>query len=207
MVAAGLCGKGCHYGGPSYFSPMITQQTTAPTYADIISTADLKAHCRVDHSSEDSLLGTLRSVAFRHIESITGVLLGDRTLVAYMDSFHHGARIPVHPVNSITSVEYLATDGTLLELAAGYWYADIISNPGRIFFHDVPELQEYAVNRVKITMEVGHPEAECPEDLVHAVKLLVGHLYEHRQDSEAQKLQAIPTGIHALISPHRNFAL
>lgn len=186
---------------------MNIQQTSGAVLADILSTDEIKAHCRIDHSSEDSLLGSLRSVAFRHIEAITGVLMGDRTAVAYMDYFQNGARFPIHPINSITSVEYLAQDGTLTELDASFYYTDLVSNPARIYFHDVPSLQEFKVNRVKITMDVGHADTDCPEDLVHAVKLLVGHLYENRQNAEAQKLQAIPYGIHALITPHRNFAL
>jgi uncharacterized phiE125 gp8 family phage protein len=189
------------------FGSMNIKQTSGPVLTDILSTADLKAHCRVDHSSEDALLGTLRSVAFRHIEAITGVLMGDRTAEAYMDTFRNGARFPIHPINSITSVEYLATDGTLTVLDPSFYYSDLVSNPSRIYFHDVPELQDFQVNRVKISMDVGHPEDECPEDLVHAVKLLVGHLYENRQNAEAQKLQAIPYGIHALCTPFRNFAL
>lgn len=208
VVAVVLCVEGLPiWVGLLTFESMNIQQTSAPSYGDILPTADLKAFCRVDHSDEDSLLATLRSVAFRHIEAITGVWMGDRAAVMYMDSFTHGQRIPAHPVNAISSVEYLAQDGTLTELAEGFWYADLISNPGRLYFHDIPSLQEFKVNRVKVTMDVGHAEDSCPEDLVHAVKLLVGHLYENRQEADTQQLRSIPHGIHALISPHRNFAL
>lgn len=40
--------------------------------------------------------------------------------------------IPLPPLQSVVSVKYLATDGTLTTLAAGYYVVDLDSTPGRV---------------------------------------------------------------------------
>jgi uncharacterized phiE125 gp8 family phage protein len=182
---------------------MTVEITGTPTLDSVITVADLKEHLRVDHSDEDTLITSLRAAAISWIEDYCNTRLGDVTAVGYLDFFYN-ARFPVGPVNSITSVTYTDANGDTQTLAAAkYWY-DIKTKSARITFDNVPQLYDDTFHAVQINMNVGYAEADVPEPVLHAIRLLVGHLYENRQQVTRTKLNELPLGIHSLVSPYRN---
>jgi len=187
-----------------YFSDMMTVEITGtPTLDSVITVADLKEHLRVDHSDEDTLITSLRAAAISWVEDYCNTRLGDVTAVGYLDFFYN-ARFPVGPVNSISSVTYTDANGDTQTLpAAKYWY-DIKTKSARITFDNVPQLYDDTFHAVQINMNVGYAEADVPEPVLHAIRLLVGHLYENRQQVTRTKLNELPLGIHSLVSPYRN---
>jgi len=58
---------------------------------------------------------------------------------------------------------------------------------------------------VQVNMVVGYPEAEIPNPIITAIRLMVGHLYENRQEvtSGGGVPREIPMGMHAILSPYR----
>jgi hypothetical protein len=66
----------------------IDETTSGLSTADIVSTADLKAHLRVTHSDEDALIESLRDVAVNYVENMTNARLGDRASVIYYDALY-----------------------------------------------------------------------------------------------------------------------
>ena len=182
---------------------MTVEITGTPTLDSVITVANLKAHLRVDHSDEDTLIQSLRDAAIAWIEDYCNTRLGDVTAVGYIDYFY-SARFPVGPINSITSITYKDTAGSTQTLdASKYWY-DIKTKSARITFDSVPDLYDDTFNAVQINMNLGYPEADVPEPILHAIRLLVGHLYENRQQVTRTNVYELPLGIHALVSPYRN---
>ena len=184
---------------------MTVEITGTPTLDSVITVADLKSHLRVDHSDEDTLIEALRDTAIAWIEDYCNTRLGDVTAVGYLDFFYN-ARFPVGPVNSITSVTYTDTSNTTQTLnAANYWF-DIKTKSARITFDNAPDLYDDTFHAVQINMNLGYAEADVPQPMLHAIRLLVGHLYENRQQviSGGNVIRELPLGIHALVSPYRN---
>ena len=95
---------------------MTVEITGTPTLDSVITVADLKAHLRVDHSDEDTLITSLRDAAISWIEDYCNTRLGDVTAVGYIDYFYN-ARFPIGPVNSISSVTYTDANGDTQTLA------------------------------------------------------------------------------------------
>jgi len=184
---------------------MVTTFTTSPSLDDIITTAELKNHLRVDVSDDDALIGAFRDAAISFVQQITGRVLGDVDGVVYIDSFRP-VTLDNGPVNSITSIQYLDYNNSIQTLPANNYFVDIAGPHARIRFHDVPDLYDYALNRVIINCNVGHAENAIPKPMIHAVRLLVGHMYENRAAAEIRTVSEIPFGIHSLLSPFRIFS-
>jgi uncharacterized phiE125 gp8 family phage protein len=172
----------------------------------IITVADLKAHMRVTHTAEDTLITALRSAAISWIEEHCNIKLGSYTARGYLPGFYN-AYIPVGPVTAITEVKYQTTAdkdyaSDLTTLAAGNWYTDTISQPARIAFRDYPQVYEYALTPVVVTFTAGY--STMPAPVLQAIRLLVADMYENRQE---EVIGAITTrlkfGLDALLNPFR----
>ena len=87
-------------------------------------------------------------------------------------------------------------------LAAGNWYTDEISQPARIAFRDYPSVYEYALTPVVVTFTAGY--STMPAPVLQAIRLLVSHLYENRQEEVAGTITArLKFGLEALLNPFR----
>jgi len=183
---------------------MVTIFTTTPTLDDVISVADLKSHLRVDVNDDDALIEAFRDTAISFVQQITNRVLGDVDAVVYLDKWQN-VTLDVGPVNTIESVEYIDENGNVQTLPTTNWFSDIAGAHGRIRFHDVPSLYDYALNRVIVNCNVGHAENAIPAPVIHAIRLLVGHMYENRTAAEIRSVNEIPFGVHSLLSPFRIF--
>ena len=183
---------------------MTVEITGTPDLNSIITVAQLKEHLRVDHTDEDTLIEAYRDAAIAWIEDYCNTRLGDVTAVGYIDFFYN-VRLPIGPVNSIASVQYKDTANATQTLATTKWWADIKTKAARITFDSVPDLYDDTFNAVQINMVLGYPEAEIPNPIITAIRLMVGHLYENRQEvtSGGGVPREIPMGMHAILSPYR----
>jgi len=183
---------------------MVTTYTSNPALNEIITVADLKNHLRVDVSDDDTLIEAFRDAAISFVQQITGRVLGDVDCVVYVDNFSP-LTLDVGPVNSISSIQYVNTVNSVATLPTINYFVDIAGPHARIRFHDVPDLYDYALNRVIINCNVGHAENDIPAPVIHAIRLLVAHMYENRAAAEIRSVNEIPFGIHSLLSPFRIF--
>jgi uncharacterized phiE125 gp8 family phage protein len=172
----------------------------------IITVADLKAHMRVTHTHEDTLISALRSAAISWVEEHCNIKLGSYTARGYLPGFYN-SYIPIGPVTAISEVKYQTTadkDYTddLTTLAAGNWFTDEISQPARIAFRDYPSVYEYALTPVVVTFTAGY--STMPAPVLQAIRLLVSHLYENRQEEVAGTMTTrLKFGLEALLNPFR----
>ncbi len=172
----------------------------------IITVADLKAHMRVTHTAEDTLISALRSAAISWIEEHCNIKLGSYTARGYLPGFYN-AYLPIGPVTAITEVKYqttadrdYATD--LSTLAAGNWYTDTISQPARIAFRDYPQVYDYALMPVVVTFTAGY--STMPAPVLQAIRLLVADMYENRQEEVTGTITTrLKFGLDALLNPFR----
>lgn len=178
--------------------------TSEITPADVISTADLKLFLRVDHDEEDTLIEALRAAAIAHIENYCNLKLGSVSAVMYLDDFPSWFEIPYGPVTAVNSISYNVSPTSTITLDTGTYYVDLNRKPARVAVINPPSVYDYVYGGAQISLTLGYTEAEVPSALVHAVRLLVGHYYEQRQESIAGTIIAsIPSGVHSLINPYR----
>lgn len=184
---------------------MITIEITGtPALDSIITLAELKEHLRVDSTDEDTLITAYRDAAISFIQDYCNTQLGDVSAVAYMDSFYN-ARFPVGPVVAIASVQYKDTANATQTLDASKYWFDIKTKATRITFDNTPDLYDDTFNAVQVNFTLGYTEATIPKPIITAIRLMVGHLYENRQEvtNGGGVPREIPMGMHAILSPYR----
>jgi len=169
-----------------------------------ITVTQAKAHLRVDHTDDDTLIGTLIKAARAHIEAACGVRFAARTgATMKCDYFADLDRLPEAPISSITSIAYLDTDGAsqtlstnVYELRADGIDAGIVLKSNQSW----PAIQ-YG-SRITVTAAIGYSAA--PEEIAHAMLMLVGHFYENRNASVVgESGSELPFSVNALICNHR----
>jgi uncharacterized phiE125 gp8 family phage protein len=148
----------------------------------------LKAHLRVDISDDDDLIIALALAARQKVEQDTGRALCTQEWIMYLDEFPDSDSDPIRvgypPLVTVDKIEYVDSAGTTTEWAAAKYDVDIVSTPGRIlpaYGYSWPTTRD-AMNAVSIEFTAGYGlAAEVPAQLLHAIKLLVGTWYEHRE--------------------------
>lgn len=149
-----------------------------------ITLAEAKLQCRVDGTDEDTLLATYINAARDYIENMSGIVCGTATRVQYFDMF--AERLPLYraPVNSITSVYYIASDGTDTMLAADQYrlrqrYGVATLQPAYgVTWPDT----ECVDGAVKVTISAGYASNSVTPDAIRtAALMLVAHWYDNRQ--------------------------
>lgn len=84
----------------------ITSATTTP-----ISLAEAKAHCVVEHSDDDTLITGMISAATEFVEWWTRRSLVQTQKRIYLGQWSDRIFLPFGPVQSITKIQYIDTDG------------------------------------------------------------------------------------------------
>jgi uncharacterized phiE125 gp8 family phage protein len=143
---------------------------TAPT-VEPVTTAEAKAHLRVDISDDDTLIAGLVTAARRLIEGWTGIRMITQTWYYYLDCFPMEEEIilPIGPVSAVSSVKYMKQDDSVLStMSASDYVTDLVGLPARITLKDSASwpgdtLRE--VNGVVIEFVAGYGNAS---DLVAA---------------------------------------
>lgn len=187
-------------------------QTTAPT-VEPISLADVKLHCRIIDSSEDTLLSLMIAAARRYAESYTNRSFITQKWRMVLDSFcdeNTGQVIQLErgTVQSVDSITYTAMDGTTQTAATSVWAAEIVGNPARVFPRfgqtwPIPLPQIGAVV-VDYTAGYGPLASDVPEGIRHWMLMRVATLYENREEVAMLMrgtIQALPF-VDSLLDPY-----
>lgn len=170
----------------------------------LVSLEDAKAHLRVDHDDEDTLIEAYIAAASAHIDGPGGWLgrsIGTQTLELRRDAFCDLITLPNGPVASITSVKYLDDDGAEQTLASGGYQleGDVL---GLAYNQTWPSLRG---DRGGVRIRYVAGSETIPSAIFAAVLLMVGDLYANRETERAEGSSAIQmsTTVEALLGPFR----
>lgn len=186
-------------------------EATAPA-AEPLSTAEAKAHLRVDFTDDDTLIDRLIKAARGRAEVFTRRAFITQTWDMDLDRFPGWQiEIPKAPLQSVTQIDYLDSDGVSQTLLSSLYRVDARSKPGRItpVFGEVWPVTRSTTNAVTIRFVAGYGNAgsDVPEDIIQAILLMVGDLYEHREEFITGTIVSrIPRGAEALLHPHKVFS-
>lgn len=178
--------------------------SVAAPASEPVTLTQAKAQLRVDHSDDDTLIASLIKAARAHIEAACAVRFSARTGVSFMcDGFSDLARLPEAPVSSITSITYIDAAGASQTLATTVYEvrADGL-DVGIVLKTDQTWPTTQSGSRVTVTAAIGY--ATAPDDICHALLMLIAHWYENRATVNVGNITSeLPFAVNALISNHR----
>ncbi len=184
---------------------------TAPT-AEPVTLTEAKDHLRVDTTDENSLIEDFIEVATDYCEDLQNRAYLTQTWDLTLDGWPVGdiISIPLPPLQSVSSVTYYSTGGTANTLTAGTYIVDTSSEPGRLslaYNETWPTITLRPVNGVVVRFVAGYGTASTVSVRAkQAIKLLVGHMYENRENTAAggsRALENIPDGVFSLMAFER----
>lgn len=177
---------------------------TAPT-VEPLTLAEVKTHLRVNNTLENDLITALITAARQWVEGYTMRPLMTQTLQANYDELNSlEILLNKFPIQSITSVKYIDTNGTEQTVNSSTYETDLISPIGRILLTSIPSYKK-TLNAIKIRFVAGYTSADLvPKTYRSAMLLLIAHLYENKQQAQSQTLTEIPFGIRVLLDIDHN---
>lgn len=251
--------------------------------AEPISQDQAKCHLRVDGSDDDALILSLIRAARMHAEGYTHRAFVRQTWRVTLRWFPSVIELPVMPVRSVTSVQYVDTAGVTQTLAVALYQVDLTTSDRVLIMpafgetwpstrgdtfdavtiefvagHAIPFKTDFgtdnqldatahplsngdvlqawntggglpdglstytnyyvvnaATDAIELSLTSGgaavtlsddgtgtHFVGLIPEPLISAMLLLIGHLYENREQSILGALNEIPMGIESLLLPY-----
>lgn len=181
-----------------------------PPTTEPITLQEAKTHLRVDTTDDDAYITSLITAAREKLEDYMGRAIMQQTLVYVRDKWPQGNEITLPGGRMLSLVSVTYKDATGASYTFGDALADTESIPGRIvlaYGKSWPGDVLYPVNPIRIEYVAGYgntPSA-VPQKVRQALLLLIGDLYEHREDSTSEKLEQIPFGVTALVERERVF--
>lgn len=183
---------------------------TALPASEPVTLADIKAHCRIEVSTDDALVAALISAAREYIERRTGMAMVTQTWVMTFDDWPEDEiELPVYPVQSISSITYVDTDGATQTLSGSIYQLDATGDPATVslaYGQTWPPArdQEASITLTFVAGYTGSGANVMPDGLKHAIRMLVGHWYENRETAIVGTTAAeMPMAVEALIAPYR----
>lgn len=181
-----------------------------PPALEPVSLAGAKAHLRVSHADEDSLIGSLIVAARRLAEAQTGLCLIAQQWLCFRDDWPDDGVIalPVAPLLSVDELASFSGEDVKSAVDPAHYYVDAASRPPRLLLRGsrVWARPGRIGNGVAMTVSAGFgPAAEdVPEPLRQAVLQMVSHWYGHRGDANPPPP---PLTVSTLLAPFRELRL
>lgn len=195
---------------------------TAPTVQPI-TVNELKDHLRIewDDTAQDTILDGFIKAAVDIAENYTNRAFVQRTYDYYIDRWPKGDSIelPRPPLQSVTTVEWTLWDESTDTLDSGTEYeVDTVSEPGRVvleYDETWPTDTLHPKNPIRIRYVAGYAvdspadyRANVPPVVKIAVKMIAGHLFNHRENSVAGiAVNELPFGAEQMLASSRIWPL
>jgi len=173
---------------------------TSAAAAEPLTVTDnlLREQLRVDHTSDNTLLGLQITAARERVERVTGRALITQTWTAYWDSFPGSDTIelPRPPLQSVTYVKYYDTDDTVATFSSANYDVDITGMVGLVRL-------KYALNwptttlrptkgvEIQFVCGFGTAGSSVPGGLLQAVVLEVAQAYYGEDETRARRIESL----------------
>ena len=183
-----------------------------------VSLVGAKAHLRVDHDADDALIEALVEAASGMIDGPDGIgfCLQEQTWRLTLDGFNefgwgrlHSTddgrrdlriRLPLRPVVSVQSIQYVDTSGDEQAMDAADYRVSIAGGTATLTPVSSWPTPRDEPGAVRIEFKAGEG---TPDALRAAILLMVGHLYEHRE-AVSEAMQETPLAWDAIVNRYRS---
>lgn len=209
--------------------PFAYREMSQPV-AEPVDLPTAKNHLRVEIDDDDTLIIGYIVAARQMVEKMTNRSIFNRKVRLTLDYFpwpgwetvtgsSHDAylgwyfrsqsiRLPKPATFSVDTVSYLGDDLQPVVIDPSKYVVDLISEPARIFpapGYSWPYQNQYVPGQVIIdftsgTYGDGVEVNNCPQTIVMAMLLLIGHFYKNREATSEGALKTIPLGVAELLA-------
>lgn len=193
----------------------LTPVIASPAPTELLTLEQVRVHLKIDTDTsgsppthpDDDLITVLITVARESVENyLDGFKLVNQNYEAVFDAFTGAMSLQAWPVNEIVSVTYVDPDGATQTLDDETYTLDNHGRPAMLHLawgKSWPAARSVP-NAVKVTFNAGNDAAfPCPKAIEQAMLLMIGHLYENRQDETVTQRYELPFGVKALLQPYR----
>lgn len=194
-------------GGSQYLLLATIADNTTTTYTDNTADSSLGVEAPSTNTTGDPLLSILIASARQHAETVLKRYLITQTIDLYLDCFDE-FEIKLPPIQSVSAITYVDTNGDTQTLAADQYLVDAVSTPARItpaYGVTWPSVR-YQNNAVKIRFIAGYGAASAvPQCIKNWLLMRVKTLYETRDSvTMANGTIVLPESyIDGLLDPER----
>jgi uncharacterized phiE125 gp8 family phage protein len=192
--------------------PLSPIRTVAPAVRPV-SLEEAKDHVgAAEYDDDDRKLEGYIDAAVAYIEIFGQALITQTWKVKLCTWPCDGIRLPLGPVQSITTVKYYNSVNSQATLSAANYalYTDALGPyVGWLHGYSVPSLYPRA-DAIEVTFVAGYGSApeSVPAPIRHAILMLVGHWYENRETvNVGQTVTEVPLGVTALLGPYRRLGV
>lgn len=181
--------------------------TSAPA-AEPLTTTQMAAHCRApDDGTDDDALNDAQAAARSHVEAVTGTRLVTQTVAVKADAWADLAALPIAPVQSVSGITYVDTDGATQTLATTVYEARLEGlAPSIVLKHGQSWPPVQPGSRISVTAVVGYgAPGSQPQAVLHAIRLVAGDFYANRETVQVGSVAGrIPMAgsVEALLANH-----
>jgi uncharacterized phiE125 gp8 family phage protein len=180
---------------------------TAAPATEPIPTADAKAHLRVDHSDDDTLIATYVASARSHVEGLTGTRMVTQTVSLKTDDWADLAHLPVAPIQSISSISYVDSEGEVQTLSTNAYETRLeLLEPAVVLKWNQTWPTRRAGTLITVTAIAGYGAVGAqPPAVLHALRLVTADFYAQRETlTDGGAVSApIAATVDALLCNHR----
>lgn len=182
---------------------------TAPT-VEPVSLMEAQEHLRLDSDDDAGLVSRLITTAREYCESYQSRAYITQTWYLYLDAWPDYIKVPLPPLQSVTSIKYYDTSNTESTFSASNYYVDTNSTPGRIvlgYGKTWPSTTLRSANGICVEFVCGYgaTPSTVPQSFIQAMLLLIGHWYENREASSEKALIDVPLAVDSLLWTERVF--
>lgn len=182
---------------------LVTAPATEP-----LTLNEVKLFLRVDDTTEDDLITSLITAARGLVEGHTWMPLISQTWAMQFDKDELNLlvwNINKAPLISVSSITYYDSDNNIQTLAASSYEVDIYGSPARFRIKTMPSVYD-RMNALQLNFVCGYANAAAvPQPIKQALYMIIGHLYENRQDViTGTQVNEIPMASEYLLQPYRN---
>ena len=187
---------------------MAWQITTEPTdFA--LTVADARTHVDYEETDRDNYLRGVIRAAQKAVEAWEWRALTTQTLTIKLDAFPSGTDpiyVPRPPLQSVTHIKYVDTDGDEQTWSSDEYDVDTTSEPGRIkpaYSYTWPTPRPGIVNPIEIVAVAGYGDDadSVPDDTKQVLRFLVKHLWENPSAVTDVPVSVLPLGLDAFLRP------
>jgi len=185
-----------------YSLKIVTEPAVEPVTVEL-----MKDHLRVDDTYDDTLVALYTAMAREYAEGYCWRSFISQTWDYKLDCFPSSDSakilIPRCPLQSVTSITYVDTDGDTQTWSSSEYTVGTNTEPGFV----VPAYDEsYPSTRTQpeaVTIRFVGGYGDSPEDVPNKVKLAIMHLtahyYENRQSNTVKAMADVPFSVKAIL--------
>lgn len=174
---------------------------------------DVRLHLKIDDLTQDVEISGWIAAARGHVEVFTGRKLHAQTWRLKLDRFPCGPIwLPFPPVSSVTSITYVDTAGATQTWSSAEYLTDLPTGPTAAPARIVPVYggvypsTRAQINAVTVEFVCGYGAGSVPNELRHAMLLLIGTWDAERASVSAESMAVVPHAFESLCWPFKAFA-